>query len=128
VAFGRLPLTNSDNADGPARGQSGKGNIRVYSRKEQRFICRQCRKTLAARAGTDFYQLRTPAGTVTLVLTVLTHGCPLQAIVAAFGFDERTVADWLARAGSHCQAVHEHVVEQPRSFGQVQADELRVKI
>lgn len=116
------------NPDCPARGQSGKGNIRVHSRKEQRFICRQCRKTFAERAGTPFYRLRTSAETVTLVLTLLAHGCPLQAIVAAFGFDERTVADWLARAGRHCHAVHEHVVEQPRLLGQVQADELRVKI
>jgi hypothetical protein len=30
------------------------------------------------------------------VVTLLAHGCPVQAIVAAFGFDERTVADWWA--------------------------------
>ena len=116
------------NPDCPARGQSGKGNIRVHSRKEHRFICRQCRKTFAERAGAPFYRLRTPAETVTLVLTLLAHGYPLQAIVAAFGFDERTVGLWLARAGQHCQAVHEHVVERPRQLGQVQADELRVEV
>jgi IS1 family transposase len=64
---------------------------------------------------------------VTLVVTLLAHGCPLQAIVAAFGFDERTVAAWLTRAGLHSQAVHEHVVQTPRDLGQVQADEIRVK-
>jgi IS1 family transposase len=64
---------------------------------------------------------------VTLVVTLLAHGCPLQAIVAAFGFDERTVASWLTRAGLHSQAVHEHVVQTPRDLGQVQADEIRVK-
>jgi transposase-like protein len=42
--------------------------------------------------------------------------------------DERTVLDWQARAGQHCQRVHEHLVEQPRDLGQVQADEIRVKI
>jgi hypothetical protein len=31
----------------------------------------------------------------------------VQAIVAAFGFDERTVADWWARSGRQSQAVHE---------------------
>jgi hypothetical protein len=36
---------------------------------------------------------------VSLVVTLLAHGCPLQAIVVAFGFDERTVASWGARAG-----------------------------
>jgi hypothetical protein len=74
-----------------------------------------------------FYRLRTAAETVTLVVTLLAHGCPLQAIVVAFGFDERTVASWAARAGIHTQAVQEHLVEPPRDLGQVQADELRVK-
>jgi transposase-like protein/IS1 family transposase len=115
------------NMDCPARGQSGKGHIGVHSQKERRFICRQCGQTFTERAGTPFYRLRTPSETVTLVVTLLAHGCPLQAIVAAFGFDERTVADWLDRAGVHCHAVHEHLVETPRRLGQVQADELRVK-
>jgi hypothetical protein len=64
---------------------------------------------------------------VTLVITLLAHGCPLQAIVVAFGFDERTVASWLRRAGVHGQAVQASLVEQPRDLGQVQADEIRVK-
>src|SRR5262249_7550554 len=71
--------------------------------------------------------LRTPAETVSLVVTLMAHGCPLQAIVVAFGYDERTVACWLTRAGSHGQAVQEHLVEQPRDLGQVQADEIRDK-
>jgi hypothetical protein len=40
---------------------------------------------------------------VTGALILLCHGGPLQAIVAAFGFEERTVAAWQARAGQHCQ-------------------------
>jgi hypothetical protein len=40
------------------------------------------------------YCKRTAHDLITLVLTWLTHGCPLQALVAAFGFDERTVAAW----------------------------------
>jgi transposase-like protein/IS1 family transposase len=111
----------------PARGQAGKGNIGVHSRKEQRFICKQCRKTFTATTGTAFYQLRTSVEMVVIVVTLLAHGCPLQAIVAAFGFDERTVADWWARAGRQGQAVQAYLVEQPRNLGQVQADEIRVK-
>jgi len=64
---------------------------------------------------------------VVIVVTLLANGCPVQAIVAAFGFDERTVAVWWARSGRQGQAVHEYLVEQPRDLGQVQADELRVK-
>ena len=110
-----------------ARGQIGQGNIGIHSRKEQRFICHECRKTFSATTGTVFYRLRTSAETVVIVVTLLAPGCPVQAIVAAFGFDERTVADWWARSGRQGQAVHEYLVEQPRDLGQVQADEIRVK-
>ena len=61
----------------PARGQTGQGNIGIHSRKEQRFICTQGRKTFTATKGTAFYRLRTPVETVSLVLTLLAHGCPL---------------------------------------------------
>jgi len=115
------------NSNCPARGQIGQGNIGIHSQKEQRFICHECQKTFSATKGTAFYRLRTVAETVALVVTLLAHGCPVQAIVAAFGFDERTVADWWARSGRQGQAVQEHLVEQPRDLGQVQADEIRVK-
>jgi transposase-like protein len=111
----------------PARGQTGQGNIAIHSRKDRRFLCTQCRKTFTATYGTVFYRLRTSAETIALIVTLLAHGCPVQAIVAAFGFDERTVAAWRMRAGRHGQAVQEHLVEQPRALGQVQADEIRVK-
>jgi transposase-like protein len=110
-----------------ARGQTGQGNIGIHSQKEQRFICHACHKTFSARKGTVFDRLRTSAETVVLVVTLLAHGCPVQAIVAAFGVDERTVAAWWARSGRQGQTVHEYLVEQPRDLGQVQADELRVK-
>jgi transposase-like protein/IS1 family transposase len=111
----------------PARGQTGQGNIGIHSRKDRRFICTQCRKTFAATYGTVLYRLRTAGDLVALIITLLAHGCPVQAIVVAFGFDERTVAAWRARAGRQGQAVQEHLVEQPRDLGQVQADEIRVK-
>ena len=89
----------------PARGHIDQGNIGIHARKDQRFICTQCRTTFAATKGTAVYRLRTPAETVALVLLLLAHGCPLQAIVGACKFDERTVAAWRARAGRQGQAV-----------------------
>ena len=111
----------------PARGQVGQSHVRSHARKDQRFLCTACHKTFAATKGTVFSRLRTAAETVSLIITLLAHGCPLQAIVAAFGFNERTVAAWWRRAGCQGQAVQEHLVEQPRDLGQVQADEIRVK-
>src|SRR5919202_318237 len=62
------------------------------------------------------------------VITLLSHGCPLPAVVAAFGLDERTVADWQAKAGSHCQDLHQHHLESNKlELQHVEADELYAK-
>jgi transposase-like protein len=111
----------------PARGQRGEGNIHIHARKDPPFLCTECHKTFSATNGTAFYRLRTAAETVSLVVTLMAPGCPLHAIVVAFGLDERTVAAWWARAGRQGQAVQAQVVEQPRDLGQVQAGEIRVK-
>jgi hypothetical protein len=72
--------------------------------------------------------LHKPAELAVVVISLLCHGCPMQAVVAAFGLDERTVARWFAGAGQHCQRVHEHLVEQGQlDLQHVQADELWVK-
>ena len=72
--------------------------------------------------------LRTNEETVTRVVTLLSYGCPIQAIVHAFGLDERTVAEWQKRAGEHCEQVHKAVVEQGNVKSQhIQADEIRAK-
>src|SRR4029450_2764554 len=117
------------NPDCRARGQVGQGNIHVHSQTAQRYRCTTCGQTFPATTATPFYRLRTAAEMVTLVLPGLRHGYPTQAIVAAFGVDERTVAAWVTRAGQHCQRVHQHVVEHGQvDLPHVQADELWVKL
>jgi hypothetical protein len=72
--------------------------------------------------------LRTDEEKVTRVVTLLAYGCPIQAIVHAFGLDERTVADWQRRAGKHCEKVHKAIVEQGNVKSQhIQADEIRAR-
>jgi len=115
------------NPDCPSCGQPGQGNIGVHSPKERRYICHLCQKTFAETKGTAFYRLHKARDVFVLVVTLLAHGCPLQAIVVAFGLDERTVQAWQKRAGEQSEGVQKHLVEQPRDLGQVQADELRVK-
>lgn len=122
------PTAFCPNPDCPARGHCGKGNITIWSQKKRRYRCTVCRKTFTETKGTLAYRLHTDLNVVTLVVTLLAFGCPIQAIVFAFGFDERTVRRWQRTAGQHCQRVHEHLVEQPRELGQVQADEIRVKL
>src|SRR5947209_52512 len=111
-----------------ARGQIGAGNIRIHCYHPQRYRCRTCKKTFSARRGTMIEGLRTPVELVMRVIILLCYGCPPQAIVHAYGLDERTVADWQQRAGKHCQQVHQALVEQGKVSAQhVQADEIRVK-
>src|SRR5262245_28361573 len=117
------------NPDCRARGQVGQGNIHVHSQTEQRYRCTTCGQTFAATTATPFYRLRTAADVVTLVLTLLRHGGPTQAIVAAFGVDARTVAAWVTRAGPHGQRVQQHVVQHGQvDLQHVQADERWVKL
>ena len=111
-----------------ARGQQEQGTIIIHDRKRQRYRCKVCKHTFSARRGTMFEGLRKPMDLIVIVVTLLTYGCPIQAIVHAFGLDERTVADWCDRAGVHCQQVHQAIVEQGQlDLMHVQADEIRVK-
>src|SRR5215218_6027874 len=111
----------------PARGQINQGNVIIHSQRQQRYRCSVCRKTFSARAGTPFFRQHTAAALIALILTLIAHGCPIEAVVAAWGFQARTVRGWVAKAGAQAEAVHEHLVLQPRDLGQVQADEIRAK-
>jgi IS1 family transposase len=79
-------------------------------------------------AGRCLRVLRTSTEVVVIVVTLLAFGCPVQAIVQAYGLDERTVASWRDRAGKPRQRVHQALIEQEQlDVVHVQADEIRVK-
>lgn len=104
------------------------GNIVIHDRRRQRYRCKACRRTFSARRGTMFEGLRKPMELIVIVVTLLSYGCPVQAIVHAYALDERTVAAWRDRAGMHCQHVHQYLIEQGQlDLIHVQADEIRVK-
>ncbi len=113
--------------DCPARGQVGKGNIGIHSQKRQRYCCLACNTTFSARRGTIFFCRRTDEQTITRVVTLVSHGCPVPAIEVAFDLQAQTVREWVDAAGTHAQAVHHSEVVQPRDLVQVQADEIHVK-
>ena len=85
-----------------ASGQIGQGNIAIHDRKRQRYRCKICKHTFSARRGTMFEGLCTSTELVVIVVTLLAFGCPVQAIVQAYGLDERTVASWCERAAKQC--------------------------
>ncbi len=75
-----------------AYGRPGEGHIVIHSQKEQRYRCKRCGRTFSATKGTALYRMHKPKELVLTVVTLLAHGCLLQAIVTAFSLDERTVA------------------------------------
>lgn len=107
--------------------QVGKGNIVAHSQKHQRCKCLSCGRTFSYRRGTMFYGLRTNAEIVTWAVGLVAWGCPVAAIVAVFEVDERTVADWLHRAGLYAETFH-HQHIQKVDLQQVQVDEIRLKM
>src|SRR5215210_5488071 len=112
----------------PLRGLKGQDNITIHCPKRGRYRCKSCRKTFSERTGTPFSGLKKEKALVVQVLTLLTYGCPIQAIVVAFELDERTVADWRDRAGLHCRQVYKALIVQSNlDLQHVQADEIRAK-
>src|SRR5262245_37834038 len=104
------------------------GRIGVHSYTKRQYICHACKKTFAETTGTMLYDLKHPIWLVLLILALLSHGCPIPAIVFAVGLDERTVAEWQLKAGRHAKQVQSEVVSQGKlELGQVQADELYAK-
>jgi len=94
----------------PARGQGGNGNITVHRRQEARSRCTGCEKTFSARRGTMFSWKKTPVDMLVLVVTLLAHGCPVRALVAAGGVKAETVRTGAAEAGVHGAQGHRHLV------------------
>jgi len=109
-------------------GCAGRGNIVIHSQKEQRYRCKRCGKTFSATKDTALSRVHKPHAQLVTVVTLLAWGCPVQAVVAAFGLDARTVAAWQRRGGDQCERVHRHLVQAGQvRLGQVQADERRVR-
>jgi transposase-like protein/IS1 family transposase len=116
------------NLECKSRGLIGQRNIVSHGSKRPRYKCKTCGKTFSARKGTALEGLRKPTELIVTIVTLLAYGCPIQAIVHAFGFDERTVASWQQRAGNHCELVHKEKIERGiLDLIHVQADEIWVK-
>jgi transposase-like protein len=113
-----------------AYGRQGEGHVVVHSQKERRYQCKRCSRTFSATKGTALYRAHKPPELVATVVTLLAYGCPPQAIVAAFGLDERAIARWQRESGrQRRRRVHEHIVRAGGVLlAQVQADELRVRV
>jgi transposase-like protein len=112
----------------PSRGKIGQGNIVIHDSNRGRYRCNVCKKTFNKKRGTALEGIRKPEELFITVISLLSHGCPIQAIVSTYEIDERTVASWVERAGLHCEKIHHEKIEQGNlDIRQAQVDEIRVK-
>jgi transposase-like protein len=111
----------------PDKYRLGKGNIVSHGIKRKRCKCKTCQQTFSYRRGTLFYGLRHSEELVLWVVGLVAWGCPVAALVAVFELDERTVTDWLRRAGVQAEAFHRQHI-QALDLEQVQVDEVRLKM
>ena len=110
--------------------------VHAYKSREERtptrYHCAACARTFSARRCTPFYRLHHPAALMTVVLTLLAHGCPVPAVVLALELDERTVRAWLLKAGAHAAVFHNHQLAVAGGVeteaAHVQADEICVRV
>ena len=103
-------------------------HIWIHSQQDRRLRCQTCGRTFTESKGTPLYGLQYPRWLVLVVVALLAHGCPVQAIVFAFLLDARTVVDWHTRVGRHAKRVQaEWVCRGDLEVGQAQGDELYVK-
>ncbi len=93
----------------PATGRCGEGNVWIHAQTPPRYCCTVCQRTFSPRAGTPFSRRTTDEAIIAQVVTLVAHGCPIAAIVAAYGFQRQTVCGWLDAAGVQGEAVHQQV-------------------
>jgi IS1 family transposase len=116
-AYGRL-------GDDPMHDIVGDGTYTtVHGEKRQMYKCNVCGHPFSETAGTPFFGLKTPTQTVCIALQELAEGLGIRAVARLRGVEPDTVLEWLKRAGQHCQALSECMM-QDLNMTQVQLDEL----
>jgi IS1 family transposase len=95
----------------------------AHGEKRQMYKCNVCGQPFSETAGTPFFGLKTPTQTVCIALQELAEGLGIRAVARIRGVEPDTVLEWLKRAGQHCQALSECMM-QDLNMTQVQLDEL----
>ena len=117
AAYGRF-------GDDPLHDIVGDGTYTTtHGEQRQMYKCNVCGQPFSETAGTPFFGLKTPTRTVCIALQELAEGLGIRAVARIHGVEPDTVLEWLKKAGQHCQALSECMM-QDLNITQVQLDEL----
>jgi IS1 family transposase len=104
------------------------GDGRHYGADTIQYLrCQACQTKVSTRWNTPMYNLKTPVQRVDEVMTATSEGVDVAAASRIFKHDERTIARWLARTGSHAQRLHNHFFHD-LVCAHLQLDELVTKL
>jgi transposase-like protein len=132
---GRKPKSNlgdeaCPNPECPLSGMKARANIvsnGTYRRKGEdagrRFLCRACGHSFCSRAGTIFYDLRSPEDRVLKALKLLVKGMPLRGVAEVLGVKLDTVRHWLRVAAEQSEKL-DAVLLKELQVSQVELDAL----
>jgi transposase-like protein len=111
-------------------GKTGKANIvsnGTYPTKEgttaRRFLCKGCGESFCNRAGTIFYDLRSPEERVLMALKLLVKGMPLRGIAEVLEVKLDTVRHWLQLAAEQSEKIDALLIKELK-VSQVELDAL----
>jgi len=93
----------------------------------QYFKCQACGTKVSGRWNTPMYDLKTPVGRVSEVMTATSEGMDVSAAHRVFAHDERTILRWLTRTAQHAERAHERLF-QKLVCQHLQLDELVTKL
>ncbi len=115
------------NADCPAYGQRGAGNLRLHGwsgsgHRIRCLHCVTCGADFSERANTPLFGLRSPADTLVAIARHLAEGTGARATARLCGVSLNTVLRFTQRFGKHAELFHDSQVRglAPK---QIQPDE-----
>lgn len=99
----------------PDAGVRGGGNLDVrgwsgQGRRIRLVYCRTCKRSFAERKGTVLEHARLPDDKALAILKPLREGWGTRATRRLVDVDKNTVTRYLARAGTHAEALHDELV------------------
>lgn len=111
-------------------GKTAKGNIvsnGTYPTKEgtiaRRFLCKQCSRPFCSRAGTIFYDLRSPEERVLMAIKLLVKGMPLRGVAEVLAVKLDTVRHWLRVAAEQSEKIDASLIKELK-ISQIELDAL----
>ncbi len=120
-----------DDPDCRYYGWPGLGNLRANGYPNggrwRQWHCQACRQFFIETRGTPLYRRSVAPNLVHQVLTGLAEGLSLEATARLFELEPETVAQWLALAANHFEALSAYL-SQNLELEQVQLDDLYVKL